>query len=228
MAVCPSGAAFLDQPPRDKHPSHGRTLPPFHFQTLHACSSAAAPGCKDPPGPSARQPPPDALRAVRAPAAVRCRTPPGTFPPVQGRGWDKAAPKPWARRASPVPLSCAACSRSPGTAPLPTPRCLPRLADDVLAAKCQPLPATVEKIPTIASRPAPQTLASCGRTRSNGSKLSEGAFRLHMGKKFSTMRVVKPWKRLPRKVVNGPSRETLETRLDGALSNRIQLKIIDS
>ena len=36
---------------------------------------------------------------------------------------------------------------------------------------------------------------------------------------------MKHWNRLPREVVEAPSLETLEARLDGALSNLIQLKM---
>jgi len=39
------------------------------------------------------------------------------------------------------------------------------------------------------------------------------------------MRVVKPWPRLPREAVDAPSLETLRARLDGALSNLIQVKM---
>ncbi|KAK4826802.1 hypothetical protein QYF61_011610 [Mycteria americana] len=59
------------------------------------------------------------------------------------------------------------------------------------------------------------------RTRGNGFKLKEGRFRLEIKKKFFTMRVVKPWPRLPREVVDAPSLETSKVRLDGALSNLI-------
>ena len=63
------------------------------------------------------------------------------------------------------------------------------------------------------------------RTRGDGFSLREGRFRLDRGKKFFMMRVVRPWPRLPREVVNAPSLETLKARLDRALSTLIQLKM---
>jgi len=39
------------------------------------------------------------------------------------------------------------------------------------------------------------------------------------------MRVVKPWHRLPREVVDAPSLETFKARFDKALSNLMQLKM---
>jgi len=39
------------------------------------------------------------------------------------------------------------------------------------------------------------------------------------------MGVVKHWHRLPREVVDSPSLETFKARLDGALSNLVQLKM---
>ncbi|KFW73094.1 hypothetical protein AS28_03601, partial [Pygoscelis adeliae] len=56
----------------------------------------------------------------------------------------------------------------------------------------------------------------------NGLKLRQGRFRLDMRKNFFTERVVKHWKRLPRKwLMDAPSLETFKVRLDGALSNLI-------
>jgi len=59
------------------------------------------------------------------------------------------------------------------------------------------------------------------RTRGNGSNLKDGRFRLHIRKKFFTMRVVKHWNRLPREAVDSPSIEFFKARLDGALSNLV-------
>jgi len=47
------------------------------------------------------------------------------------------------------------------------------------------------------------------RTKDNGFKLKEGRSRPDIRKTNFTMRVVKPWHKLPREVVDAPSLETL-------------------
>jgi len=59
------------------------------------------------------------------------------------------------------------------------------------------------------------------RTWGNGFKLKEGKFGLEIRKKFFTMRVVRPWHRLPREVVAASSLAVFKARLDGALSNLV-------
>ncbi|KFM10245.1 hypothetical protein AS27_12833, partial [Aptenodytes forsteri] len=90
-----------------------------------------------------------------------------------------------------------------------------RLWGDLLAA-CQYLKGAYKKDGgKLLSR------ACCNRTRGNGFKLKGGRFRLDTRKKFFTLRVVKHWHRFPREVVDAPSLETFQVRLDGALSNLI-------
>jgi len=59
------------------------------------------------------------------------------------------------------------------------------------------------------------------RTRGNGFKLKEGRFRLDIGKKSFTVRVVRHWNRLTSDAVDAPSMETFRARLDQALGNLI-------
>ncbi|KFQ70378.1 hypothetical protein N335_04495, partial [Phaethon lepturus] len=55
----------------------------------------------------------------------------------------------------------------------------------------------------------------------HGFKRKEGRFQLDIIKKCFTMTMVKPWPRLPSEVVDAPSLETFQVRLDGALSNLV-------
>jgi len=62
------------------------------------------------------------------------------------------------------------------------------------------------------------TRAGSDRTKGDGFKRKEGRFRSDTRKKFFTVRVVRPWPRLPREAVVAPSLAGFKARLDGALS----------
>ena len=63
-------------------------------------------------------------------------------------------------------------------------------------------------------------LAGGDKTRGNGFKLKEGRLRLDVRKKLFSVRVVRPWHRVPREALAAPgSLEVSSARLDRAWSN---------
>jgi len=71
----------------------------------------------------------------------------------------------------------------------------------------------------------PLTRGWSNRTRDNVFKPKEGIFTLVIRKKFFTLRVVKPWPRLPSEVVDALPLETFQARLDRALNTLGWLKM---
>jgi len=65
------------------------------------------------------------------------------------------------------------------------------------------------------------TWVDSDRTRGNGFELRQGRFRLGIRRKLFAQRVVKPGNRLARDVVDAPSLEAFEARLDVALGSLV-------
>jgi len=64
------------------------------------------------------------------------------------------------------------------------------------------------------------------RTRGNGHKLKQRKLQLNMRKKFFTLRVMEPWTRLPREVVESPSLEILRPFLDKILCSLLWVTLL--
>jgi len=56
-------------------------------------------------------------------------------------------------------------------------------------------------------------------TRSNGIKFEHRKFCTNMWKNFFMVRMMEPWNRLPREVVESPTMETFKTHLDAYMCN---------
>jgi len=64
------------------------------------------------------------------------------------------------------------------------------------------------------------------RTRGNGHKLKQRKLQLNMRKNFFPLRVTETWHRLPREVVESPSLELFETRLDKVLCGLLWVTLL--
>ena len=70
------------------------------------------------------------------------------------------------------------------------------------------------------------SVVSSDRTRGNGHKLKQKKLQLKMRKNFFTLRVTEPWHRLPREVVESPSLEIFQTRLDAVLCSLLWVTLL--
>jgi len=64
------------------------------------------------------------------------------------------------------------------------------------------------------------------RTRGNGHTRKQRKFQLKMRKNFFPLRVMEPWPRLPRKVVESPSLEIFQTLLDTVLCSLLWVTLL--